>query len=251
MPEFDQRNCVQNIMQIAKEKHALIGKLEKSVGVSKGYLSRLCQEDNTSKISVDLIFKIAQFLDVPVNQLLTCRPALPSSVQNTVDFIRAIECDTQTGRLTWDRHSQATVAATDDFRYYQSGLTSCPVFHHVDHELVYHSQFNQSNGTKQVGFFYVAELFEGTYIYMVKVQYSDTEQQDYEVYFVTPDDDEPDFSIEPVCSSYPAAEAQFDVALRKLYETIAEEVENMHTNPTVRTIIDRFMRTRTVKGNQD
>lgn len=232
--------CIQNAIQLAKKQQKPLGKLEEEIEVSAGYLSRLSKDDNTTKLTADLLVSLARALNVPIDELVYGAALLPNE-QRIIDFIRKLEKAARNGELKWDKLSQATIAKAADFRYYNSGSTSCPIFDHNDHNLAYHSYFTEDAGTRQVGCFYRAALVSDTYVYLVKVQYPKAEQQDYELYFITPIDDY-ECSIEPVCGSSPVTEARFDRLLKSLYETISDTIDSIYFNPTVCDIIDKYMK---------
>lgn len=231
--------CIQNTQRIAKKQKKPLGKLEEEIGVSAGYLSRLNKDDNTTKISVDLIADIARVLNVSIDDLVYGVAALPTE-QKRVDFVRELKKVTQDGKLKWDKFSQSTITAIRDFRYYESGSTSCPIFDHEGHKIFYRSRFTEDAGTEQVDNFYRAALVDDTYAYLVKVRYPKEKQEDYELYFITPVDDY-ECSIAPVCRSFPITEARFDKLLKSLYEMISETIDNIYFNPHVNDIIDKFM----------
>lgn len=231
--------CIQNTQRIAKKQNKPLGKLEEEVGVSAGYLSRLGKDDNTTKISIDLIADIARVLNVPIDDLVYDTTLLPNE-QKRIDFIRELKKATRNGKLKWSKFSQSTITAIRDFRYYNSGATSCPIFEHEDHKIFYRSRFTEDAKTKQVDYFYRAALVDDTYVYLVKVQYPKAGRQDYELYFITPIDDY-ECTVEPVCCSFPITEAQFDKLLKSLYEMISDTIDNIYFNPHVNDIIDKFM----------
>lgn len=64
-------NIKENILKICKERGISVYKLEKSAGLSHGYISKL----DKSKPASDKLQKIADFFDIPIEQLLSNRNA--------------------------------------------------------------------------------------------------------------------------------------------------------------------------------
>lgn len=62
------RNFYMNTIFLCKEKGILIGELEKKVGISPGYLSRLCSE--SKQLSVFKAYRIAQILEYNLVDML-------------------------------------------------------------------------------------------------------------------------------------------------------------------------------------
>ena len=70
---FDKKRCIDNIYVLAKEQGMKIGDLEEKAGVSKGYLSRINKEENTSIPGIDLLASIADQFHVGIDYLVDCQ----------------------------------------------------------------------------------------------------------------------------------------------------------------------------------
>lgn len=68
--EFDRTKLMTNIAALIKEKGLRIGELENKVGISAGYISKMTKAENESMPGIDLIFKLAQELEVSVEALV-------------------------------------------------------------------------------------------------------------------------------------------------------------------------------------
>ncbi len=62
------KTALSNIFILCKIKEIKIGEIEKSVGISPGYLSRM--KKHTNAISFDTMVKISKYLDVSLDSLL-------------------------------------------------------------------------------------------------------------------------------------------------------------------------------------
>lgn len=68
--EFDRAKLMTNIIALIKEKGIRIGELEKRIGISAGYISKMTKAENESMPGIDLIFKLAQELEVSMEALI-------------------------------------------------------------------------------------------------------------------------------------------------------------------------------------
>lgn len=67
---FNRAKLMANIVALIKEKGVKIGELENRVGISVGYISKMTKAENESMPGIDLIFKLAQELEVSVEALV-------------------------------------------------------------------------------------------------------------------------------------------------------------------------------------
>lgn len=63
------KKIIQNIRALLRMKNIKIGQLEKTIGVSVGYVSRL--ENGEKRMGFNTIYKAAQTLGVTVDELIT------------------------------------------------------------------------------------------------------------------------------------------------------------------------------------
>lgn len=69
--EFNKQRLLDNIDALIKQKNLKIGEVEKAVGLSTGYFSRMRKnETSDSAPSVDWIWRLAQYFDVSIEMLL-------------------------------------------------------------------------------------------------------------------------------------------------------------------------------------
>ena len=60
-----------NIAYYRKEKHLSQIRLAEKIDISRTHMSRI--ENNDCAVSLDVIFRIAKALDIPVSKLFECR----------------------------------------------------------------------------------------------------------------------------------------------------------------------------------
>jgi len=240
MEPFDKKRCLDNIYFLAKQKGKKIGELEELAGVSTGYLSRANKEDNTSKLTIDLIAIIAQVLEVSIDKLVYYDLAsISANERKVIDFIEKLGQDTEQGSIDWEKNPPVLPTAIE---CYSDGTTSECLFLCKNGEPYYHSYFFPGHNTRQVGDFFTYALEDDVRVIFTKVKHAEAEGEDYELYFLVQGDYNNPSSVEPVCGTCPARETLFDAALKKLYEIVDDSCRNVRLSPVVRRVIDRFMR---------
>lgn len=102
--EFDKNMLMNNINTLIKERGMKIGSLETEIDISTGYLSRMSKEGNDTMPGIDLIWKLAQKLEVSVDSLVT------GDFQRSNDnlffimrFLHALETDTNLHAVEWEQ----------------------------------------------------------------------------------------------------------------------------------------------------
>ena len=104
--EFEKEKLMKNINFLIKRKNMKIGELEAELGVSTGYLSRISKHDNDSIPNIDLIWKVAQKLEVSIDSLVGGE--FESSNDNLlfiVNFLHSLIEDTDQHECEWEKFS--------------------------------------------------------------------------------------------------------------------------------------------------
>ena len=235
---FDKKRCLDNIYFLAKQKGKKIGELEELAGVSTGYLSRANKEENTSKLTIDLIVAIAQALGVSIDKLVSFDlTGISSNERRFVDFIEKLELVTVKGDVVWDKQSPPSL---DDIECRPDGTTNLQFINHRNNVPFYTSYFFPDHQSDLSGDYYTYDMDEDVQIVLTKVKHADTQGDDFELYFYV-DSHYAGYSLEPVCGTCPTKETQFDTILSHLYETVVEACKNVKLSPLVRNIISRYM----------
>ena len=102
--EFNRTRLMENINTLIKEKGLKIGEIETTVGISTGYLSKMTKTDNESMPGIDLIFKLAELLEVSVDALVG--GDFNKSNDNlffVMKFIQSLIEDTDIHKFTWEK----------------------------------------------------------------------------------------------------------------------------------------------------
>lgn len=100
--EFNRTVVIDNIMSLIQARNIKVGELEKSLGVSTGYLSRLAKKENESALSAEFVWKAAQYFGVSMDSLARHRI---DEEDKAISYIRKflkrmIEC-TDDGTIEW------------------------------------------------------------------------------------------------------------------------------------------------------
>ena len=102
--KFDKNRLMYNINCLIRDKGIKVGTFENEIGVSTGYLSRISKADNESVPGIDLIYKIAQKLEVSVDSLITGDfDKANDNVLYITKFISALTQDTDSQDIEWEK----------------------------------------------------------------------------------------------------------------------------------------------------
>ena len=100
--EFNRQNVIDNIMLLVQNSQMKVGEIEKKLGLSAGYLSRLSRKDNDSSLSVELLWKISRLFDVSMNTLVNgCIREEDKMVSYMRKFIAKLNAKTGSGEMIW------------------------------------------------------------------------------------------------------------------------------------------------------
>lgn len=241
--EFDRARLMNNITFLIKEKGLKVGELENSVGISAGYISKMTKAENESMPGIDLIYKLAQQLDVSVEALVN--GDFNRSNDNLlflVKFLHSLQLDTDLHDIEWDF-----------FRDYsemqeQYGLSDLPMItknlavsmQGVEPAFKFASQMmveanltlSKENfcGFTSIG---VVLLFK-----LVNYLPDNTKQTEYELYIIE-DRGGGDEPLWPVCSSL-NNNGELRPYLADLYNCIMKHSKDLKVSEDVRNLINRY-----------
>lgn len=102
MEDFNRQTVINNLMTLIQNSGMKVGDVEKKLGVSAGYLSRLSKKENESALSAEFIWKISQVFGVSVDTLV--RENLEQE-DKMIDYMRKfigkLADKTTSGELVW------------------------------------------------------------------------------------------------------------------------------------------------------
>ena len=237
---YDRKLCLKNMGLLIDKKKIKVGQLETAIGVSPGYLSRLAKEDNTTKISVELLAALSEQLEVSMDTLAcTDLEAMTPTEQYIFLFIEKLLQETQFSNRSWEKETQGALASV---KTYANGYSSHPLFRYEDGDTYFNSFFNPDGPYCSIGGdMFHTRIAEDTMIYLANVQYNSYTSSDYEMYIVEENQYNNDTSTSPVCATNPKSKSAFDSKLRLLYSVVADSCKHVSVSPYVRSVIDRFM----------
>ncbi len=100
--DFDNSILVSNITHLAKSNDIRLGELEKMLGISTGYISRTAKENTNKRLSIDVVWKVAQFFSVSIDDLVSHDLRLPSETTALLcRFIAKLSSQTMMDEIEW------------------------------------------------------------------------------------------------------------------------------------------------------
>ncbi len=137
--EFNNTVLANNIAYLTKKTGLRIGELEEMLEISAGYISRTMKEDSKRKISIDIVWKIAQIFNIDIKALTENELWVPRhNVDLFVRFMRRLTEDTHDGYFSWEYGGGYMVMLEERFR--EIGLITededeekTAVYHPVEH----------------------------------------------------------------------------------------------------------------------
>lgn len=118
---FDNGILMKNLAFLLKKYNLKMGDLEKILGISAGYISRTAKENSTKKLSIDVVWKIADLFEISVDKLISDDISeLSGNIGMLVDFMDKLHRQTECVDIEWDNWG-GTRGETDE-RFDQLGL---------------------------------------------------------------------------------------------------------------------------------
>ena len=137
--EFNNTVLANNIAYLTKKTGLRIGELEDMLDISAGYISRTMKEASKRKISIDIVWKIAQIFNVDIKALTETDLWVPRhNVDLLVRFMRRLTEDTNAGYFGWEYGGGYMVMLEDRFKEMgfiteEDDEDQTAVYHPVEH----------------------------------------------------------------------------------------------------------------------
>ena len=238
---FDKSRCISNIYQLAKDRCVKIGDLEKSSGVSVGYLSRINKEDSTTIPTIDFIADVAGMLGVTVDSLLNNDFCSPTPTEKYIlSFIDRLLSQTNANKLDWKKETVAQLHSVGiDYNNEPDHALYTIESDNNGLKTAYDSKFNPGVDVSNDCFNLSLPGTANTVVYlmcvndpaMMDLPFSDNT---YELYIVQ------GWSVKPLCHSSPA-NSPFSKSLQTLYSAVTEYCKHPKLESEVMSAIDAFM----------
>lgn len=241
---FDRKYFNANVPLILERKDIRVGALENKIGLSTGYLSRICKEDNSTKISADLLASLSAELEVSMDLLGCCDlGGMTPRAQSIALFCEKLTQETLFTDRIWDRDSIRDIKDSDRF---PDGTTSHPLIYHDAGVPYINSHFARTLGAQINGDIYHTLLEEDTYLYITCLTYPESKNNlAYELYICQKYNY--DWSVNPVCATDPKMPSSLDSILQRLYNSVAETNRQIQCSTFAKSVIDRFMNLKPAK----
>lgn len=121
--DFNNGCLVKNITYLLKKYSLRMGDLERLLGISAGYISRTVKENSSKKLSIDVVWKIAELFEISVQKLIEDDLSdLSGNIGMLVDFMDKLKEQTECVEIEWD--NLGGVKSETDERFDQMGLFS-------------------------------------------------------------------------------------------------------------------------------
>lgn len=101
--QYNNGILIKNLTFLLKKYNLRMGDLEKILGISAGYISRTAKENSTKKLSIDVVWKIAELFEVSVDKLINDDISeLTGNIGLIVDFMEKLKNQTECVDIEWD-----------------------------------------------------------------------------------------------------------------------------------------------------
>lgn len=113
---FDSKHLSSNMEYLLKQCCMKVSDLESLLNVSAGYISRTMGADSKKRISIDIVWMIAELFRVNVDDLLNRDLTAPNKdLKTVVDFVSKIKAETDRETIHWDILGNKLDKKTDAF----------------------------------------------------------------------------------------------------------------------------------------
>lgn len=102
-PHFNNGILMRNLAFLLKKYNLKMGDLEKILGISAGYISRTAKENSAKKLSIDVVWKIAELFEISVDKLISDDISeLSGNIGMLVDFMDKLYHQTECVDIEWE-----------------------------------------------------------------------------------------------------------------------------------------------------
>ncbi|MDO4325447.1 MAG: helix-turn-helix transcriptional regulator [bacterium] len=268
--EFDKKILMNNISYLLKRKNKRIGDLESEIGVSKGYISRINKKSNGVAAGIDIVYKIAQALEVSVDVLISVDLQIVDDKEiYLLNLLKSFQKKTENREIFWNKHEPRSIASMLAGKEY----TNIPMLHtHPDDRnerfddyeyisrKIYVSSFlgtglDLGDDNNRVGPWFTLEIDDLNTVYLTDVMKYSHKGESSEVlemyiytseYYEEYDEDGSGssgytHSLVPLCCSAKMGE-NIDAAMTALYKTVCNHQNDIHIPVNLKEVLDKFMK---------
>lgn len=240
--EFDRTKLMTNIIALIKEKGIRIGELEKRIGISAGYISKMTKAENESMPGIDLIFKLAQELEVSMEALI-CGDFNKSNdnLLFLIQFLHSLIEDINIHRDEWRQFTDYNALRTEyDF---PALPMMAETLEERDAAFRYVSGFKlDAKLTVTNDNFYAFVSGIGPIVlFKLENHLPEGRKTELELYAINMDSDEE--SVIPMCSSLDS-DGEIAPYLMDLYNCLLRHSKDIQISDRTRNLINGYLRSR-------
>ena len=234
--DFDNRILISNIAFLAKSNGIRLGELEKMLGISAGYISRTAKENTGKRLSVDVVWKIARFFNVGIDDLVNRNLQIPSETSTLLcRFVAKLLSQTITDEIEWGCEGGYICDCSPL-------LLSLPIFlMEDDGSVVYHPEhMNQNYKWELAGDVYSCDtISEGQKLVIIAFQSEDVKGCFYDFIFCTRNEDGTYSWKMAFHTNDPFS--PLDERAADLYTQISKKLDAVKIAPDIRGIVQAYL----------
>ena len=236
--DFDNGILMKNLAFLLKKYNLKMGDLEKILGISAGYISRTAKENSAKKLSIDVVWKIAELFEISVDKLISDDISeLSGNIGMLVDFMDKLHRQTECVDIEWD--NWGGVHGETDETFDQLGL-----FAREEDGSVRYSALGRNPEVK----FLLADDVIGTYsvdefkkLIIIPFRMDKKSEVHYDFMFVWATTDSETYAREKVFYSYDEPFGTLDHHAEALYREAKEHFMDVPVSADMRKFITRYL----------
>ncbi len=235
MPEiFNKERFLNNVFYLAKSNGISISALENKIEISTGYLTKLRNDDSRKNISADVMFAIADVLNVSVDVLCKAEfEKLNYDESILIKFFEKFKVDTLNNKCKWEQETSMAIMMGHG-HIGKSELIKCGT------KYVYNSLIREGEDVLVVGNSYVLQISPSVYLALVRVRVTNNPIVDeLEAYIL---DERNGRDVKKLCATGKDNIAELDTVVEDLYKVAENSGKRLALDYETSIFITNYMR---------
>lgn len=240
MNDFNKSLLINNINFLMKRKGLKIGDVEKQIGVSAGYFSRICKEGNTTLPGIDFLYKLGNIIDAPLDALITvdyC--ALTPDENRILEFINVLLNKTNSNIYLWKKQSDKEIFSKAQNNSHPL-ITLAPSEYFDNDDIIkyrYNSLFFPNDSDIIFERIYTLELDSATTLIFSLATDIERITRKFELYMLINN------NLNTICCGTDAFNnnGAFNSVLKKLSSSVIEQDNHVKLTSEVRSVLDNII----------
>lgn len=253
-----------------KRKNKRIGDLESEIGVSKGYISRINKKSDGVAAGIDIVYKIAQALEISVDVLISVDlQTVDDNEIYLLNLLKSFQKKTENREIFWNKYDRRLIVGM----LAGKECTDIPMLHtHPDDRnerfddyeyisrKIYVSSFlgtglDLGDDNNKAGSWFTLKIDDLNTVYLtdvMKYSYEGEPSEVLEMYIYTSEYYEEynedgsgssgyTHSLVPLCCSAKMGE-NIDAAMTDLYRTVCNHQDDIRIPANLKEVLDEFMK---------